>query len=212
MQQITSHQSQLYVIHRRIAKGSLLYRHSNNCTIKTILRSVCHGLPMIFPKKSEKFSSYSRKYKFIYGHLWIWLYHYWHLLYQIPYRKWGKYVNVTNPGGSCNTEDPSKSQEMVWWFAQIHDDVIKWKHFPRYWIFVRGIHRSPVNSPHKGQWRGALMFSLTRALNIRLSKQLWDWWFLTPSRSLWSHCNVMAVSLPCSVKNVKTIRLIRHKL
>ena len=45
-----------------------------------------------------------------------------------------------------------------WCFA--HDDVIKWKHFPRYWPFVRGIHRSPVNSPHKGQWRGALMFTL----------------------------------------------------
>ena len=42
----------------------------------------------------------------------------------------------------------------------IHDDVSKWKHFPRYWPFVRGIHRSLVNSPHKGQWRGALMFSL----------------------------------------------------
>ena len=41
-----------------------------------------------------------------------------------------------------------------------HDDVIKWKHFPRYWPFVRGIHRSPVNSPHKGQWLGALTFSL----------------------------------------------------
>ena len=41
-----------------------------------------------------------------------------------------------------------------------HDDVIKWKHFPRYWPFVRGIHRPPVNSPHKGQWRGALMFTL----------------------------------------------------
>ena len=40
-----------------------------------------------------------------------------------------------------------------------HDDVMKWKHFPRYWPFVRGIHRSPVNSPHKGQWRGVLMFS-----------------------------------------------------
>ena len=25
---------------------------------------------------------------------------------------------------------------------------------------VRGIHRSPVNSLHKGQWRGYLMFSL----------------------------------------------------
>ena len=41
-----------------------------------------------------------------------------------------------------------------------YDDVIKWKHFPRYWPFVPGIHRSPVNSPHKGQWRGALMFNL----------------------------------------------------
>ena len=51
------------------------------------------------------------------------------------------------------------------WVAKIlvtsfHDDVIKWKHFPRNWPFVRGIHRSPVNSPHKGQWRGALTFSL----------------------------------------------------
>ena len=44
--------------------------------------------------------------------------------------------------------------------ATLHDDVIKWKHFPRYWPFVWGIHRSPVNSPHKGQWRGTLMFSL----------------------------------------------------
>ena len=43
----------------------------------------------------------------------------------------------------------------------MHDDVIIWKHFPRYWPIVRGIHRSPVNSPHKGQWHGALLFSLT---------------------------------------------------
>ena len=41
-----------------------------------------------------------------------------------------------------------------------HDDVIKWKHFLLCWSFVRGIHRWPVNSPHKCQWRGALMFSL----------------------------------------------------
>ena len=43
---------------------------------------------------------------------------------------------------------------------QPHDDVIKWKRFPRYWSFVRGIHRSSVKSPHKGQWRGTLKFSL----------------------------------------------------
>ena len=47
--------------------------------------------------------------------------------------------------------------------TKIHDDVIKWKHFPRNWPFVREIHRSPVNFPHKGQWRGALMFSLMYA-------------------------------------------------
>ena len=43
------------------------------------------------------------------------------------------------------------------------DDVINWKHFPRYWPFVREIHWSPVYSTHKGQWRGAFMFSLTCA-------------------------------------------------
>ena len=42
-----------------------------------------------------------------------------------------------------------------------HDDVIKWKHFPPYWPFsVRGIQRSTVDSPHRDQWREALMFSL----------------------------------------------------
>ena len=32
--------------------------------------------------------------------------------------------------------------------------------FPRHWSFVRGLHRPPVNSLHRGQWRGALVFSL----------------------------------------------------
>ena len=41
-----------------------------------------------------------------------------------------------------------------------HDDVLKWEHFLHYWPFVWGIHRSPLNSTHKGQWRGALMFCL----------------------------------------------------
>ena len=73
-------------------------------------------------------------------------------------------------------------------FLTRHDDVIKWKRFPRYWPFVRGIHRSPVNSPHKGQWRGALIFSLI-CLNKRLSKQSWGWWFETLSCPLWRHRN-----------------------
>ena len=44
--------------------------------------------------------------------------------------------------------------------VQNHADVIKWKHFSGSWPFVRGFHRSPVNFPHKDQWRRALMFSL----------------------------------------------------
>ena len=47
-----------------------------------------------------------------------------------------------------------------WIMLATYYDIIKWKHFPRYWQFVREIHRSPVNSSHKGQWRGAVMFSL----------------------------------------------------
>ena len=58
-----------------------------------------------------------------------------------------------------------------------HDDVIKWKNFPRNLPLMRGIHRSLVNSPHKGQWRRAL------------SKQSWGWWLETPTRSLWRYCN-----------------------
>ena len=50
--------------------------------------------------------------------------------------------------------------------------------------FVQGIHRSPVNSPQKGQWRGVDVFFNLRP-NKRLSKQSWGWWFETPSR----HCN-----------------------
>ena len=52
------------------------------------------------------------------------------------------------------------SLSSCWYVSLDHDEIIKWEHFPRYWPFVRGIHRSPVKSLHKGQWRGALMLSL----------------------------------------------------
>ena len=72
--------------------------------------------------------------------------------------------------------------------CQLHDNVIKWKHFPRYWPYVRGIHRSPVNSPHKSKWRGALVFYLICAwangwVNNRDAGDLARSW-------RWRHCNV----------------------
>ena len=42
-------------------------------------------------------------------------------------------------------------------YGPLHDEVIK---FSALLAFVEGFHRSAVNSPHKGQWRGTLMFSL----------------------------------------------------
>ena len=67
----------------------------------------------------------------------------------------------------CDKLEPLKDAWQPFWppvMAKqcdiLHDDIIKWNHFPHYWPFVRQIHWSPVNSPHKGQWHGALMFSL----------------------------------------------------
>ena len=85
--------------------------------------------------------------------------------------------------------------------AFYHDDVIKWKHFPRYWPFVRGIHRSSVNSPHKGQWRRALMFSficvwITVRVNNREAGDLrryrahYDVIVMTPLRGVLPHLTI----------------------
>ena len=66
---------------------------------------------------------------------------------------------------------------------------------------------SPVNSPHKGQRRGALIFFLICAL----SKQWWGWWFETPSCPLWRLCNGNSSSTsykvlyPAVLNPVKTI-------
>ena len=73
-----------------------------------------------------------------------------------------------------------------------HDDVIKWKHFPRYWPFVRVLHRSPVNSPRKGQWRGALTSCLICAWinDWANNREAGDLRRNRAHCSLWRHCNV----------------------
>ena len=91
-----------------------------------------------------------------------------------------------------NLEFPQNIQHITWIFY--NDAVIKWKHFLRYWPFVRGIHRWLVNSLHKGQWRGALMFVFYLRLNKRSSKQSRRGWFETPMRSLWRQGNMSRIS------------------
>ena len=46
------------------------------------------------------------------------------------------------------------------WMKQRKLSMHQMKTFSVLLAFVQGIHRSPVNSPQKGQWRGVLIFSL----------------------------------------------------
>ena len=67
-----------------------------------------------------------------------------------------------------------------------HDDVIKWKHFPSYWSFVRwstGDRWIPITKPVT---RSFDMFFDLR-LNKRLSKESRRQWFETSMHSLWCH-------------------------
>ena len=58
-------------------------------------------------------------------------------------------------------------------------------------VLWEGYHERPVTQSF------GVFFDL--CLNKRLSKQSWGWWFETPSRSLWCHCNgVKIVYLPCN--------------
>ena len=70
----------------------------------------------------------------------------------------------------------------------LDDGVIKWKHFPRYWPFVWGIHRSRWIPRTKAS--DAELWSFFHLhLNKRLSKRPRGWWFETPPWSSWRQCN-----------------------
>ena len=77
------------------------------------------------------------------------------------------------------------------------DDIIKWKHFPRYWTFVRGIHRSPkknyIVSTNDDLPIDAPCLHQTLLFRTKHygDGQSWGCWFATPSRSLWRHRNVL---------------------
>ena len=62
--------------------------------------------------------------------------------------------------------------------------------YPRYWPFVLGIHRSPVNSPAQRPVSRSFDIFFDLPLNKRLSKPSWGWWFETLSCPLWRHRNV----------------------
>ena len=71
----------------------------------------------------------------------------------------------------------------TWWRHQMET-------FSALLALCAGNSSVPVNSLHKGQWRGALIFFFHLHLNKWLSKQPRGWWFETPAWSFWRQCNV----------------------
>ena len=69
-----------------------------------------------------------------------------------------------------------------------HDDVIRWKHFPRYWPFVRWIHRSLEFPAQRPVMRSFYVF-FDLCPNKQLSTRWWGWWCETPPSPLLRHCN-----------------------
>ena len=131
-----------------------------------------------------------------YEHLW-WM-HYWgkiysslNMLYLFRFNISLLICGITNMRWSVKfpvpltygcKSDASGGVAVIWWRHQMET-------FSELMALCAGIHRSAVNSPHKGQWCGVLVFSFIYALSKRLRKRSWDWWFETPSRPLWRHCN-----------------------
>ena len=66
-------------------------------------------------------------------------------------------------------------------FLTLHDDVIKWKNFRRYWSFVRGIYHTKSNDTEL--W----CFLWSPPEQTVENKQSRRRWFETPWRSLWRH-------------------------
>ena len=89
----------------------------------------------------------------------------------------------------------------AWIKGLTHNDVMTWKCFLHYWPFVWGIHRSPVDSPHKGPemqrfdvffclfaiscWTNSPVASDFRCLNSHVTLQEWFWYITFWSLSFW---------------------------
>ena len=89
--------------------------------------------------------------------------------------------------------NPDRTRQSLWYSCSIniHDDVIKWKHFPRNWPLW--IHRSPVTGEFTSQRPVTRSFDVffDLHLNKRLGIQSRRRWFETLSRSLWRHSTEM---------------------
>ena len=89
------------------------------------------------------------------------------------------------PSSYINKKPWRKSVLFIIAIHQLHDDVIKWKHFRVTGHLCGKFTGDPTQRPLARSFD--VFFDLRP--NKRLSKQSRGWWFETASRSLWRHCN-----------------------
>ena len=85
----------------------------------------------------------------------------------------------TNSGTATTWQLPCPWPNNAWWRHQMET-------FSALLVICAG--NSPITGEFPTQRPVKRSFDVLR-LNKRLSKQSWGWWFETPSRSLWRHCN-----------------------
>ena len=109
---------------------------------------------------------------------------------QLSYGKWSTRIALWTNYPMENVSHAS----LPW--PIIHVDVVRWKHFPRYWPFVRGINWSSVeiHSQRPETWSFDVFFDLL--LNKLLSKQSRRRSFEMPSCPLWRHCDAQEKCFP----------------
>ena len=77
----------------------------------------------------------------------------------------------------------------VWSFVWKQDDIIKWEHFPQYWLST-GKRWSPVNCTHRRPVMRSFDVSFAVTLNKLLNIQSNCWWFEIPK----SICDAIAMN------------------
>ena len=104
---------------------------------------------------------------------WSWMID-WHPFRSMPIIWTGLYIRTNHV---CNLQHES------WWRHKMET-------FSALLAICAG--NSPVTGEFPAQRPATRSFDVFFELwlNKRLSKQLWGWWFETPSRPLWRHCNV----------------------
>ena len=86
-----------------------------------------------------------------------------------------------------------------------HDDVIKWRHFPRYWPFFAANSPVPGEFPTQRPLTKSFDVFFDLRLNKRLCKQSWGWWLETPLRPLWRLRNNSLTFISYHIPGVATI-------